>query len=109
MWCFFCVCGVLCVLFFFFSSRRRHTRLQGDWSSDVCSSDLQLTLAPYVAAGWVDRPVADTPWRATPGARVTLGLGIEWLGVFRIEAGVGAQSRRAGFAFDVTRDFWGIL
>src|SRR5256885_3781961 len=29
------VCG-----FFFFSSRRRHTRLQGDWSSDVCSSDL---------------------------------------------------------------------
>src|SRR5688500_18252974 len=30
--------------FFFFSSRRRHTRLQGDWSSDVCSSDLALTL-----------------------------------------------------------------
>src|SRR5215467_8610256 len=29
------------MLFFFFSSRRRHTRLQGDWSSDVCSSDLQ--------------------------------------------------------------------
>src|SRR3989454_11609613 len=27
--------------FFFFSSRRRHTRLQGDWSSDVCSSDLK--------------------------------------------------------------------
>src|ERR1039457_6216627 len=25
---------------FFFSSRRRHTRVQGDWSSDVCSSDL---------------------------------------------------------------------
>src|SRR5256885_17124369 len=24
---------------FFFSSRRRHTRLQGDWSSDVCSAD----------------------------------------------------------------------
>src|SRR5256885_8379441 len=29
-------------LFFFFSSRRRHTRLQGDWSSDVCSSDLTV-------------------------------------------------------------------
>src|SRR6266480_1996940 len=26
--------------FFFFSSRRRHTRLTCDWSSDVCSSDL---------------------------------------------------------------------
>src|SRR5256885_12233637 len=29
------------IVFFFFSSRRRHTRLQGDWSSDVCSSDLE--------------------------------------------------------------------
>src|SRR5256885_10247860 len=32
---------LMCLLFFF-SSRRRHTRLQGDWSSDVCSSDLQV-------------------------------------------------------------------
>src|SRR5690606_39585933 len=27
-------------IFFFFSSRRRHTRFSRDWSSDVCSSDL---------------------------------------------------------------------
>src|SRR5205807_2808743 len=27
------------------SSRRRHTRLQGDWSSDVCSSDLEVRIA----------------------------------------------------------------
>src|SRR2546429_2736672 len=27
-------------IFFFFSSRRRHTRCSRDWSSDVCSSDL---------------------------------------------------------------------
>src|SRR5256885_2911149 len=33
---------------FFFSSRRRHTRLQGDWSSDVCSSDLYFTEAKMV-------------------------------------------------------------
>src|SRR5438876_8799690 len=31
-------------LFFFFSSRRRHTRWTGDWSSDVCSSDLAYDL-----------------------------------------------------------------
>src|SRR5256885_4513472 len=31
---------------FFFSSRRRHTRLQGDWSSDVCSSDLRRWTLP---------------------------------------------------------------
>src|SRR5205807_7252341 len=42
---------------FFFSSRRRHTRLQGDWSSDVCSSDLATLgalaagLLPLGAAG----------------------------------------------------------
>src|SRR5437879_11219329 len=30
----------LCIFVFFFSSRRRHTRYIGDWSSDVCSSDL---------------------------------------------------------------------
>src|SRR6266481_7399322 len=28
------------MVFFFFSSRRRHTRWNCDWSSDVCSSDL---------------------------------------------------------------------
>src|SRR5256885_9774551 len=33
---------------FFFSSRRRHTRLQGDWSSDVCSSDVVFHLAAAV-------------------------------------------------------------
>src|SRR5256885_10791595 len=37
------------VSLFFFSSRRRHTRLQGDWSSDVCSSDLR-DLAKVVGA-----------------------------------------------------------
>src|SRR2546430_8008063 len=36
-------------LFFFFSSRRRHTRFDCDWSSDVCSSDLEWVSA-YGAA-----------------------------------------------------------
>src|SRR2546430_12180338 len=31
---------LVCDVFFFFSSRRRHTRFDCDWSSDVCSSDL---------------------------------------------------------------------
>src|SRR2546430_16626663 len=30
------------MVYFFFSSRRRHTRFDCDWSSDVCSSDLHL-------------------------------------------------------------------
>src|SRR3989449_6102306 len=33
--------GGLLTFFFFFSSRRRHTRCSRDWSSDVCSSDLE--------------------------------------------------------------------
>src|SRR5690606_15305888 len=32
---------------FFFSSRRRHTRFSRDWSSDVCSSDLEEGLCPH--------------------------------------------------------------
>src|SRR5256884_9642653 len=36
---------------FFFSSRRRHTRCSRDWSSDVCSSDLDLAC---VASGRFD-------------------------------------------------------
>src|SRR5574339_825248 len=43
-----------CQLFFFFSSRRRHTISPGDWSSDVCSSDLP---------GRPDVVVVDGGWR----------------------------------------------
>src|SRR2546429_6504861 len=39
------------MVFFFFSSRRRHTRCSRDWSSDVCSSDLLLLILviPFAA------------------------------------------------------------
>src|SRR5256885_9301222 len=47
-------------LCFFFSSRRRHTRLQGDWSSDVCSSDLPLFNRRFT--GEESRP-ADSNWQ----------------------------------------------
>src|SRR6185369_5556945 len=40
----------LIFFFFFFSSRRRHTRFKCDWSSDVCSSDLDEALQPPVRA-----------------------------------------------------------
>src|SRR5256885_4089145 len=47
----------------FFASRRRHTRLQGDWSSDVCSSDLVRA-----GAQLVQRAVLDGLRRAGLGA-----------------------------------------
>src|SRR5690242_21291205 len=50
------------VFIFFFSSRRRHTRLTCDWSSDVCSSDLtpfeqDRTLLTIAAGGQQERKV----------------------------------------------------
>src|SRR5256885_16675172 len=42
---------------FFFSSRRRHTRLQGDWSSDVCSSDLGF--GPAIVSHYDNQPIID--------------------------------------------------
>src|SRR5256886_8676497 len=38
---------------FFFSSRRRHTRFDCDWSSDVCSSDLRSANPPLVGLGFL--------------------------------------------------------
>src|SRR5256886_9508777 len=55
--------------FFFFSSRRRHTRFDCDWSSDVCSSDLDRLLKKWATAKkLVPRAVID----ATAGAPVGL-------------------------------------
>src|SRR5690348_18403292 len=54
------------MLFFFFSSRRRHTRWTGDWSSDVCSSDLQRDLLAEQRAGAGERRPRP---RADAGAR----------------------------------------
>src|SRR2546427_115945 len=40
---------LFCFSFFFFSSRRRHTRFDCDWSSDVCSSDLLALMLIFIA------------------------------------------------------------
>src|SRR2546430_1234408 len=58
-------------IFFFFSSRRRHTRFDCDWSSDVCSSDLATLLscvdgATFDHAEAVRREIATRPAAAVP-------------------------------------------
>src|SRR5437763_12118473 len=58
-------------LHFFFSSRRRHTRYIGDWSSDVCSSDLMrmeeffpiAIISPAGIPGWPARLTTDADGR----------------------------------------------
>src|SRR5437763_3666186 len=49
------------MFFFFFSSRRRHTRYIGDWSSDVCSSDLTHAIRHVFA---MTGAVPSTRWLA---------------------------------------------
>src|SRR5439155_4417206 len=53
---------------FFFSSRRRHTRWPRDWSSDVCSSDLELMLLGAIAGA--EMAMRDVGIPVTPGAGV---------------------------------------
>lgn len=68
-----------------------------------------LTIAPFVAAGWTNYPVAGGPWIRTGDPRVTAGIAVEWLGLIRVEMGYGVQRNRVSVLFDVTRDFWPIL
>src|SRR6266550_7864388 len=51
------------LIIFFFSSRRRHTRCSRDWSSDVCSSDLEPPQTGSRTAH-VDWPSPTLPWLA---------------------------------------------
>src|SRR5207248_7138452 len=64
-----CVVEPDVVRFFFFSSRRRHTSSYGDWSSDVCSSDLPD--APAVVVRQTST-AGSTTLRSRPSIRVVL-------------------------------------
>src|SRR2546430_16025359 len=46
-------------VFFFFSSRRRHTRFDCDWSSDVCSSDLEAPFTDVVTVAQAVKALCD--------------------------------------------------
>src|SRR6266567_6220370 len=80
---------VLFMFFFFFSSRRRHTRFDCDWSSDVCSSDLDV-------AGFSD-PVRNDSDRDVVRAAMYEILrsafevsGVPWEACYREDRGDGA-------------------
>src|SRR5690606_40478970 len=93
-------------VFFYFSSRRRHTRFSRDWSSDVCSSDLlqtQLENVIYRATFEADEPtrliVQTAPYddaTAAIGARADAGNaagGIVSLQIGRASCGRGGRPR----------------
>src|SRR5256886_4221345 len=79
-------------LFFFFSSRRRHTRFDCDWSSDVCSSDLrryaEMNQIPWVIFRKGDRkldvmrPYLEAAEKAGRSEVVAIGEAREFQWVF---------------------------
>src|SRR5690606_3372185 len=71
--------------FFFFSSRRRHTRFSRDWSSDVCSSDLNAGLSAK------ENSAAN---RADLRPRRAIDAGSDMLRLAENDAVVHAQSTR---------------
>src|SRR6266498_1337336 len=71
-------------VFFFFSSRRRHTRCGRDWSSDVCSSDLDLEAAAQFYSEVLGLPVQsrseERVW-VLAGDRTRIGLWTPQVGI----------------------------
>src|SRR5256885_1989289 len=63
---------------FFFSSRRRHTRLQGDWSSDVCSSDLVAATRHQRSASRADFVARAQDVAALLGASRPTAVNLRW-------------------------------
>src|SRR5690606_39768643 len=59
---------------FFISSSRRRTRFARDWSSDVCSSDLQASEVVVTEGDvdWYVTPLADGRWAAWDDAEIAL-------------------------------------
>src|SRR5438046_4684048 len=83
-------------LFFFFSSRRRHTRLVSDWSSDVCSSDLGDLVRGPLPGGAADRALGGALRPARRGGRRGRGGAAA--------AGAGARRRVARLPAGAERD-----
>src|SRR5205814_4686831 len=83
---------------FFFSSRRRHTRCLSDWSSDVCSSDLDLIAQRQALRGRVHRLRTEKVSGVQRDGRTELEVLLDFVQpgdtlVVTREAGSGAKSR----------------
>jgi len=93
---------------------------QVEWRHDVpfpalslgsfASTGRRLTIAPFLAAGYADRPFEGLPWGESDGIRPVAGVALEWfMRLLRVEAGVGLRDGRFGLTVDVSRDWWGVL
>src|SRR5215210_9204238 len=94
-------------IFFFFSSRRRHTRYIGDWSSDVCSSDLPLEAAGTPPPGAAARDAAELPAQASDRAdrdrKRRAGVRIARLGALAVTSVRHTEPAREGVGWRTNR------
>jgi hypothetical protein len=99
---------------------RSYALAEVEWRVDVpapafplgsfASTGHRMVLAPYVAAGWSDRPYGGLPWPATDGIRPVAGVALEFLlRLLRVEFGVGLRDGDVGLTLDVHPDWWGVL
>jgi hypothetical protein len=69
-----------------------------------------IVVAPFLAAGWTERPYASLPWRESDGVRPVAGIALEWfMRLIRVEAGIGLRTGDVGVTVEVHRDWWSIL
>jgi hypothetical protein len=69
-----------------------------------------MTVAPFVAAGYTDRPLDGLPGRDSDGVRPVLGVAFEWfMRLIRVEIGTGLRDGRLGVTVDVSREWWGVM
>src|SRR5690606_39338688 len=90
-------------VYFFFSSRRRHTRFSRDWSSDVCSSDLTRTMivglgqnaGPWTAST-TTTTLTSTSQTFTYEFNISYGNGVGDRVLFDMGAATRSEERRVG-------------
>src|SRR5207253_10587561 len=92
-------------LFFFFSSRRRHTRWPRDWSSDVCSSDLAPgARVDRLAAGELRNRRVERRARHAHTARHRAALADRILGALRTAQAAAGAAREVAAALQQLRE-----
>src|SRR5436189_564450 len=85
---------------FFFSSRRRHTRYIGDWSSDVCSSDLAVRKWPHFRTAFRDF----SPEKVARLSERDIGALMEDSGIVRNEKKIRATVENAKTILDLAKE-----
>jgi hypothetical protein len=74
------------------------------------STGREITVAPFIAAGWADGGIPGVPWRPAPEIRPVAGVALEWFHrLVRVETGVSLRTGQVGVSVDVNREWWDIL